>query len=269
MTGYTKLFNSILGSTVWREPAATKVVWITMLALADRYGEVEASIPGLAHLSGQSIEETEAALKTFLAPDPYSRTPEHEGRRIEAIDGGWCILNHGKYRERMSEEDTKERNKIRQARFRERHKVTPERYESVTGVTRDASNDIQRPEGQRPKAREKKEKNNPPAASAAVRGLCENLSLSGKRQLSGMQEVVTLEAKKTGQSEEDVVSRLLNLWRFYKAEGRPCGWGGYENALAYFQGGAWRDNESFMLHMYGKKYGSHAAADAVNQRGAQ
>jgi hypothetical protein len=157
MTGYTKVFNSILCSTVWREPAATKVVWITLLAMADRHGEVQASIPGLANLSGQSIEETEAALATFLAPDPYSRTPEHEGRRIEAIDGGWYILNHGKYRERMSEEDTKERNKIRQARFRERHKVTQERYENVTGVTCNASNDIhtQRPEakGQRPKAR--------------------------------------------------------------------------------------------------------------------
>jgi hypothetical protein len=55
VTGYTKLFSSIVSSTLWREPAATKVVWITMLALADRHGEVEASIPGLAHTKGSNI----------------------------------------------------------------------------------------------------------------------------------------------------------------------------------------------------------------------
>jgi hypothetical protein len=237
MTGYTKLFNSILGSTVWREPAATKVVWITMLALADRYGEVEASVPGLAHLSGQNIEETEAALATFLAPDPYSRTPEHEGRRIEPIDGGWCILNHGKYRERMSEEDTKERNKIRQARFRERHKVTPERYESVTSVTCDASNDIQRPEGQRPKGKGKKEKNNPPAASAAVRVLCDALGLVGKRCEQDISDVVALQVAQTADTEEAVTNAMWNTWQYYR-KCPPPGFR-YESPAAFFTGGAW------------------------------
>jgi hypothetical protein len=57
MPGFTKLFNSILSSTVWREPLATKVVWITMLALADRDGIVEAALPGLAHLAGVDVDQ--------------------------------------------------------------------------------------------------------------------------------------------------------------------------------------------------------------------
>jgi phage terminase small subunit len=138
MTGFVKLFGSILGSTIWREDPATKVVWITLLALADIDGIVESSIPGLANYAGVGIAETETALQKFQSPDPYSRTPEHEGRRIEPVDGGWRILNHDKYRCKMSPEEQKEKAVIRQRRHRDRlasllPRVTPKRDESVTG----------------------------------------------------------------------------------------------------------------------------------------
>jgi len=132
MTGYTKLFNSIIGSTVWREDPATKVVWITLLALADQDGIVESSVPGLANYAGVSVPETETALKKFLSSDPYSRSPEHEGRRIEPTDGGWLILNHFKYREKLSLEDRRRRDRIRQQKHRERQSVTQGRDASVT-----------------------------------------------------------------------------------------------------------------------------------------
>ena len=48
MSGYTKLFGSILDSTVWATPATVRVVWITMLAMADEHGVVSASVGGLA-----------------------------------------------------------------------------------------------------------------------------------------------------------------------------------------------------------------------------
>ena len=105
---FTKLFSSITESTVWCEPSSTRIVWITMLAMADSHGRVWASIPGLANRARVSIDECEAALQTFFAPDPYSRTPDNEGRRIEAIDGGWRLLNHGKYRAIRDEESAKE-----------------------------------------------------------------------------------------------------------------------------------------------------------------
>ncbi len=105
MTGYTKLFGSILDSTIWRESNETRLLWITMLAMAGKSSVVEASIPGLADRARLTLPQTEAALATLLAPDPYSRTKESEGRRIEAVDGGWIILNHAKYRAKMSQED--------------------------------------------------------------------------------------------------------------------------------------------------------------------
>ncbi len=115
---YTKLHQSLVTSTVWREPSSTRIVWITMLALADKNGEVMGSIPGLADLSRVTIPECEAALKAFLSPDPYSRTKVLDGIRIEEIDGGWSLVNHAKYREMASREDAVQKASARTARYR-------------------------------------------------------------------------------------------------------------------------------------------------------
>ena len=94
---YTKLFSSITESTVWGEAYSTRVVWVTMLAMADARGEVYGAVPGLARRANVTLEEAETALAAFLGPDPYSRTKEQDGRRIECIDGGWLLINHAKY----------------------------------------------------------------------------------------------------------------------------------------------------------------------------
>lgn len=105
--GYNKLFSTIVTSTIWQEPNTTRIVWVTLLALADKHGEVAGSIPGLANIANVTREEFESALSTLMAPDRYSRTTEHEGRRLEAIDGGWRLLNHGKYRAILSKESVR------------------------------------------------------------------------------------------------------------------------------------------------------------------
>lgn len=116
MAGYVKLFSSILESTVWETPAPVRCVWIAMLAMADRNGVVEASVPGLAKRASVSRTDCEAALDLFLSPDPDSRTQEFEGRRIIAIDGGWELLNYEKYRNRASAEEKREKDAERQRR---------------------------------------------------------------------------------------------------------------------------------------------------------
>lgn len=123
MTGFTKLFGSIVTSTVWQEPHTTVRVWITMMAESDQNGCVYAAVPGLAHLAKVTIPECEAALDTFLSPDPYSRTPDHEGRRIEKIDGGWRLLNHAKYRGMMTRESIRESKRDYMRRVREQAKA--------------------------------------------------------------------------------------------------------------------------------------------------
>lgn len=108
MKPFTKLFSSIVTSSIWRESTETKVVWITMLALADKNGEVWASVGGLAHTSGVDRSACEKSLQVLLSPDPDSRSKEYDGRRLEAIDGGWRILNYKKYREIGRGEDRRE-----------------------------------------------------------------------------------------------------------------------------------------------------------------
>ena len=118
MAGYTKLFNSILASSVWRTSLEVKVLWITLLAMADKNGVANAAIPGLAALSGLSIEATEEGLEELMAPDRYSRTKSNEGRRIEPVDGGWRLLNHAKYRAQMSADDRRAYKAQKQRQYR-------------------------------------------------------------------------------------------------------------------------------------------------------
>jgi len=120
MPGFTKLHSTLIGSTVWQEDKDTKIAWVTLLALANRNGEVWASVPGLARFAGLTISETEQALAKFLAPDPYSRTSEREGRRVELIEGGWRLLNYEKYRCTPDDEQARENNRIRQQRWRDK-----------------------------------------------------------------------------------------------------------------------------------------------------
>lgn len=125
MTGYTKLAASILHSSIWSEDDRTRIVWITMLAMANQHGEIMASIPGVARAAGVPLEDAKRALDRFLAPDPYSRTPDKEGRRIEVIEGGWVLVNHAKYRAAFSKEDQKAKTAERVARHRAKAKGEP------------------------------------------------------------------------------------------------------------------------------------------------
>ena len=101
MAGYAKLFSSLITSTIWSEPHAVRIVWITMLAAADAKGFVEGSLPGMANAARVSLEEMIEAEAKLMSPDPYSRTQDHEGRRIERCAGGWMVLNYGIYREKL------------------------------------------------------------------------------------------------------------------------------------------------------------------------
>lgn len=122
---YTKLDSGITESTIWQAPDHTLRVWIAMLARVDQNGYVGASIPGLAALARVSVQDCETALGTLLSPDKYSRTKEHEGRRIAEADGGWVLLNHEKYRAMQSADDRRERSRLAMAALRDRRKQKP------------------------------------------------------------------------------------------------------------------------------------------------
>jgi hypothetical protein len=105
---YTKLMRSLATSTICEEPLATRWLWMIMLSQADRDGIVRGSVPGLARIANISLADCEDSLNRFMSPDRYSRTQDDEGRRIRQVDGGWLLINHGKY-SGSREPDTRDR----------------------------------------------------------------------------------------------------------------------------------------------------------------
>jgi hypothetical protein len=117
---FTKLFNTLVTSTIWQADDQTRIVWITMLALADREGNVWASVPGLANQANVPVAATERALAILKSPDKYSRTKAHEGRRIVEIEGGWHIHTYKAHREMMNAEERRQYKTAKQREYRER-----------------------------------------------------------------------------------------------------------------------------------------------------
>ena len=105
MTGFTKLYSSILDSSVWDEDVYTRILWVTMLAKADQNGMVIASPARLRARANIPQAKFDQALITLAAPDPESRTPDNDGRRIKRVQGGWLVLNHKIYRNKRDPEE--------------------------------------------------------------------------------------------------------------------------------------------------------------------
>ena len=120
MAGYTKLFGSIIFSTIWKSTKDAKILWITMMAMADRDGLVESSVPGLAGAAELTMDETVAALAILMSPDRFSKNPANEGRRIEKVDDGWLLLNYSIYRDKLTAEHRREKGAERVRKHRER-----------------------------------------------------------------------------------------------------------------------------------------------------
>lgn len=145
MSGYVKLFSSILTSSVWGEADSTRIVWITLLALADRNGEAMASVGGLARSANMEREACERAIEVLSSPDPDDRSGVRDGVRIEKIQGGWRIINFAAYREKMRAADRTEylRRKQAESRARRRERAVNKASTSQpcqplsTGINRD------------------------------------------------------------------------------------------------------------------------------------
>lgn len=128
---YNKIFTKILDSSIWLEPTPTRVIWLTFIAAMDETGFAQfAGIANLAHRARVAIQEAQEAVECLQAPDGDSSDPEHDGRRIERVPGGWMILNAPKYREIVTRAVSQEQTRLRVNRYREKKRncngnVTP------------------------------------------------------------------------------------------------------------------------------------------------
>lgn len=139
MSGFTKLFGSMLASSIWCEDNETRLVWVTMLALANRDGLVEAAVPGLAHAARVPVDSCRRAIEKFLAPDPDSRSMNDEGRRIERVPGGWRLINYKAYRKKLSAEDRRDYQAAKQAEYRARKPRASRKKQKYGPITGEAA----------------------------------------------------------------------------------------------------------------------------------
>lgn len=173
MKDFVKLYSTILDSSIWSESKDTRLVWITMLAMADQHGHVEASVGGLARRAQVSREECEAALLVLSSPDPDDKSGVDDGRRIQKTDRGWEITNHRHYRDFRTEQQVRGAERVRRHREKNqsvtRNDVTPRN--AVKPAVRpdlEADRDQEADQRKKPEIARAREEAPPPAASVKV-----------------------------------------------------------------------------------------------------
>lgn len=120
---FAKIFASIFDSSI-AEDWQTRVVFQDMLVLADKDGIVDMTPSSIARRTNMPLDLVRAAIPKLEAPDPSSRTQDHEGRRILRLDDhrdwGWTIANFRKYRESASKEMLRMAEADRKRAYREK-----------------------------------------------------------------------------------------------------------------------------------------------------
>ncbi len=124
---YLRLFANILDSSLMKEDAETRWLFITMLIIADENldGTIDMPVFRLAARAALTEEATRRALDRLMQPDPDSRSPENDGRRIEPLGDhrGWRIVTWEKHREIRTKAQMRENWKTSSKAYRERKRA--------------------------------------------------------------------------------------------------------------------------------------------------
>lgn len=125
---YVKLFGSLYQGSL-RGKAHAILVFMNLLASSDDEGFVDKHFRAISDEVGLTVEEVKSAIIYLESPDPESRSPEQEGRRITRMDGhrdwGWHITNYVKYKNLRNKEERQKQNREAQQRYREKRAKSP------------------------------------------------------------------------------------------------------------------------------------------------
>ena len=111
---YGKLFVSMFSGSLYGHWQAI-VTFQQMIILADKDGTVEMTPAAISATTSIPLDIIEAGITLLEAPDPNSRTPDEDGRRLLRINPsrpwGWHITNYAYYRAIRTAEDRREYQK--------------------------------------------------------------------------------------------------------------------------------------------------------------
>jgi hypothetical protein len=110
---YAKVFSQIYdGSLCTHSRWEALVTFQQMLVLADQDGVVDMTAEAISRRTTIPLEIIKTGISELMAPDPHSRTPAEDGRRIiplcEGRVWGWRVVNYRHYRDLKREVDRRE-----------------------------------------------------------------------------------------------------------------------------------------------------------------
>lgn len=121
---FAKVFSQILESSL-AEDWQTRLVFEDFLKLADGKGVVDMTVEAIARRTNVPLEIVKRGIAALEQPDPASRTPDEEGRRIVRLDDhrdwGWKVVNIARYRESANKEMLRMGEAQRKAAYRKRN----------------------------------------------------------------------------------------------------------------------------------------------------
>ena len=113
---YGKVFASMYEGSLYGQWQAL-VTFQQMIVLADIDGRVDMTPQALAARTSIPFEIIQEGIRLLEAPDSYSRSADHDGRRIVRVDEsrpwGWEIVNYKYYRNLATAEDKRRADRER------------------------------------------------------------------------------------------------------------------------------------------------------------
>jgi hypothetical protein len=152
---FTKLDKNFCESSILAHGPEVAGIWAYLLAAAGSSGSVTATVPAMAGVFRTTEDRIMAILTVLEQPDPWSRTPDNDGRRIRIErDPEWQIvlLNHSKYRSKDHTAADRQRRHRRKPVTRDVtvSRVTGRDRRDVTQAEAEADTDRRKTDSQQP-----------------------------------------------------------------------------------------------------------------------
>lgn len=142
---YGKIFDTIYDGTLAGHWEAI-VTMQQLIVLSTPDGVVDMTPEAIAGRTTIPLKIIKKGLDFLSKPDPYTRTPGEDGKRIVLLDDhrpwGWRLVNHGKYMRLRNLEQKREADRERMAEKRAKTKESPPgRVESQKSPHSDSDSD--------------------------------------------------------------------------------------------------------------------------------
>lgn len=131
------MFDSIYDGTLYGHWEAI-VTMQQFIVLSNADGVVDMTPQAIAARTSIPLDIIRKGISVLEAPDPYSRTPGEDGRRIVPLDDhrpwGWKLVNHGKYMRLRNMAEKREADRLRISEKRKKNKDVASESRDVANV---------------------------------------------------------------------------------------------------------------------------------------